>query len=151
MKKFYTIIIILIFNTLINTNPLHSKNSNELYEKIDLFSEVLETIKNEYVDEIDQAEIMDSAAQIYYDDYQEELLILSRELTVPKEGVFLFSDLKISKLAIDNVESLNFVLTLNIWIGRKSSELNIFTEDKFIYGNIYTIRGKTFSSFVEML
>jgi carboxyl-terminal processing protease len=61
MKKFYTIIIILIFNTLINTNPLHSKNSNELYEKIDLFSEVLETIKNEYVDEIDQAEIMDSA------------------------------------------------------------------------------------------
>jgi len=61
MKKFYTTIIILIFNTLINTNHLHSKNSNELYEKIDLFSEVLETIKNEYVDEIDQAEIMDSA------------------------------------------------------------------------------------------
>ena len=97
------------------------------------------------------AENMDSAAHIYYDDYQEELLILNRELTVSKEGVFLFSDLKISKLAIDNVESLNFVLTLNIWSGRKSSDLNIFMEDKFIYGNIYTIRGKTFSSFVEML
>ncbi len=34
---------------------------NELYEKIDLFGEVLENIKKEYVDEIDQAEIMDSA------------------------------------------------------------------------------------------
>ncbi len=44
-----------------NTNYLLSKNSNELYEKIDLFGEVLETIKQEYVDEVDQADIMDSA------------------------------------------------------------------------------------------
>jgi len=61
MKKINTIIILIIFNILIINNYLHSKNSNELYKKIDLFSEVLETIKNEYVDEVDQAEIMDSA------------------------------------------------------------------------------------------
>ena len=34
---------------------------NELYEKIDLFGEVLENIKKEYVDEVDQTEVMDSA------------------------------------------------------------------------------------------
>jgi len=34
---------------------------NNLYEKIDLFGEVLENIKKDYVDDIDQAEIMDSA------------------------------------------------------------------------------------------
>jgi carboxyl-terminal processing protease len=34
---------------------------DKLYEKIDLFSEVLEKIQNEYVDKIDQAEVMDSA------------------------------------------------------------------------------------------
>jgi len=34
---------------------------SKLYEKIDLFSEVLEKIQNEYVEEIDQAEVMDSA------------------------------------------------------------------------------------------
>jgi carboxyl-terminal processing protease len=61
MNKINITIIIIFFNTLINNNYLHSKNSNELYEKIDLFSEVLETIKNEYVDEVDQAEVMDSA------------------------------------------------------------------------------------------
>ena len=55
------IIVMTIINSLINVNYLHSKNSNKLYEKIDLFSEVLETIKEEYVDEIDQAEVMDSA------------------------------------------------------------------------------------------
>ena len=32
-----------------------------LYEKIDLFGEVLEKIKKEYVDEVDQADVMDSA------------------------------------------------------------------------------------------
>ena len=61
MKKINTLIIIIFFNILVCANYLHSKNSNELYEKIDLFGEVLETIKNEYVDEVDQAEIMDSA------------------------------------------------------------------------------------------
>ena len=32
-----------------------------LYEKIDLFGEVLEKIKKDYVDDVDQAEMMDSA------------------------------------------------------------------------------------------
>ena len=59
MKKLNFLILFLI--TFLNINNLYSKNSNELYEKIDLFGEVLETIKEEYVDEIDQAEVMDSA------------------------------------------------------------------------------------------
>ena len=37
------------------------KAKNELFEKIDLFGEVLENIKKEYVDDVDQVEIMDSA------------------------------------------------------------------------------------------
>jgi carboxyl-terminal processing protease len=61
MKKINFIIILTILNLLININYLHSKNSSEIYKKIDLFGEVLETIKKEYVDEVDQAEIMDSA------------------------------------------------------------------------------------------
>ena len=56
MKKIL-ILLILIFYFL--TNSVFAKN--ELYEKIDLFGEVLENIKKDYVDEIDQAEIMDSA------------------------------------------------------------------------------------------
>jgi carboxyl-terminal processing protease len=61
MKKINNIIILIFLNILISTNYVYSKNSNELYEKIDLFSEVLETIKKDYVDKIDQAEVMDSA------------------------------------------------------------------------------------------
>tara|TARA_B110001452_G_scaffold230553_1_gene207006 strand:+ start:689 stop:1831 length:1143 start_codon:yes stop_codon:yes gene_type:complete len=50
---------ILIFFFILSNS--YSKNSNELYEKIDLFSEVLEKVKKEYVDDVDQAEVIDSA------------------------------------------------------------------------------------------
>ena len=61
MNKINFLISFLLLNISLNTSYLYSKNSNELYEKIDLFGEVLETIKQEYVDEVDQIKIMDSA------------------------------------------------------------------------------------------
>ena len=36
-------------------------SKNDLYEKIDLFGEVLENIKKDYVDDVDQSKMMDSA------------------------------------------------------------------------------------------
>ncbi|MDA8676648.1 S41 family peptidase [Candidatus Pelagibacter bacterium] len=56
MKKI--IILSVIFFYYLNI-PVFSKN--DLYEKIDLFGEVLENIEKDYVDEVDQAEMMDSA------------------------------------------------------------------------------------------
>ena len=61
MKKIIFLISFVFLGFFLSINYLHSKSSNELYEKIDLFGEVLETIKKEYVDEINQADVMDSA------------------------------------------------------------------------------------------
>ncbi len=58
MKKIILLFSIIFFSNL-STSIVLSKD--KLYEKIDLFGEVLENIKKEYVDEIDQSEIMDSA------------------------------------------------------------------------------------------
>ena len=58
MKFLYLIIIINLF---LNFSYVGAQNSNKLYEKIDLFSEVLEKIKEEYVDEVDQDKSMDAA------------------------------------------------------------------------------------------
>ena len=41
--------------------PINVKSSTDVYEKIDLFGEVLEKIKKEYVDDVDQSEVIDSA------------------------------------------------------------------------------------------
>ena len=58
MKKTFFLV---IFIFLVNQNYLFSKNNDDLYKKIDLFSEVLNKIKNEYVDEVAPANLMDSA------------------------------------------------------------------------------------------
>ena len=40
---------------------VHSNPSDKLYEKLDLFSDVLGTLKKEYVDDVEQSEVIDSA------------------------------------------------------------------------------------------
>ncbi|MDC2984129.1 S41 family peptidase [Candidatus Pelagibacter sp.] len=57
MKKVYLIASLFFF---IFTNPILS-NENDIYKKIDLFSEVLDKINKEYVDEVNQSEAMDAA------------------------------------------------------------------------------------------
>ena len=59
MKK--KILSIIFFSIFFFSNSAYSKNSIELYEKIDLFGEVLEKIRDEFVDEVDQADVMESA------------------------------------------------------------------------------------------
>ena len=51
--------LIFIFTLIGNIN--YAQDTENLYKKIDLFSEVLEKITLEYVDEVDQSEIMDAA------------------------------------------------------------------------------------------
>ena len=57
-KYILTVTTVIFF---IITDKAYPQNTDKLYEKIDLFSEVLEKIQNEYVEEIDQAETMDAA------------------------------------------------------------------------------------------
>ncbi len=59
MKKLLQKFLLILF--ILNFEKVYANTSNELYEKIDLFGEVLEKIKQEYVDEINQSEVMDSA------------------------------------------------------------------------------------------
>ena len=58
MKKF---LILIPFITSIYLILPANSSDKEIYKKIDLFGEVLEKINNEYVDEVNQSESMDSA------------------------------------------------------------------------------------------
>ena len=58
LKNILLIVIFILFNFF---NISHAKDNNEIYKKIDLFSEVLEKIKDDYVDDVDQSEVMDAA------------------------------------------------------------------------------------------
>ena len=60
MKKFCLFFSTLFFLKFLTLNFVNSAENN-IYEKIDLFGEVLEKINKEYVDEINQSDSMDSA------------------------------------------------------------------------------------------
>ena len=57
MKNILKILIFITFAP----SYLFANSNDDLYKKIDLFGEVLEKIKKEYVEEIDQSEMIDSA------------------------------------------------------------------------------------------
>ena len=52
MKKIIFLIILFL-----NLKFTYSYSNNELYEKIDLFGEVLEKIKKDYVDDVNESKI----------------------------------------------------------------------------------------------
>ena len=54
-------LIVFFFLSILSFSNHSISNENDIYKKIDLFGEVLEKINEEYVDEIDQSESMDSA------------------------------------------------------------------------------------------
>ena len=60
MKKFTKFLVAIIFSFFL-INISFSANDENIYDKIDLFSDVLDKINNEYVEEINQNKIMDAA------------------------------------------------------------------------------------------
>ena len=60
MIKLKLIILFLVISIFCSKNS-YSASEIDIYEKIDLFSEVLNKINKEYVDEVDQSEAMDAA------------------------------------------------------------------------------------------
>ena len=61
MKKIFNKLFILFLFSLFFTNVSNSANEEDIYKKIDLFSEVLDKINKEYVKEVNQSEVMDAA------------------------------------------------------------------------------------------
>ena len=60
MKKFTKFLVTIIFSFFL-INISFPANDENIYDKIDLFSEVLDKINKEYVEEINQGEVMDAA------------------------------------------------------------------------------------------
>ena len=57
MKNCLKILLVLFFLT----KNVYGNTNKNIYQKIDLFGEVLEKIQKEYVEEVDQSEMIDSA------------------------------------------------------------------------------------------
>jgi len=61
MKNIFSKLLISFLFCLIAINSSNSENKNDIYKKIDLFSEVLDKINKEYVEDVNQSDAMDAA------------------------------------------------------------------------------------------
>ena len=59
IKNYRILVLVLIF--IVSFAKLNAANENDIYKKIDLFSEVLDKINKEYVDDVNQGKVMDAA------------------------------------------------------------------------------------------
>ena len=61
MKNVFNKLILSLFFSVVCLNTVYSAKDENIYQKIDLFSEVLDKINKEYVEEVDQSNAMDAA------------------------------------------------------------------------------------------
>ena len=148
MNKINIIITVLTLNILVNNSYVYTKNSNELYEKIDLFGEVLETIKKEYVDEVDQAKIMDSAINGLLQSLDPYSAYMS-----PKSFNGMRTDTKgeFGGLGIEIGMESGVVKVISPIDDTPASEAGIKSGDYIVRINNQQVQGKTLTEAVELM
>jgi carboxyl-terminal processing protease len=148
MKQIHVIITLLFLNIFISSNYVYSKNSNELYEKIDLFSEVLETIKQEYVNEVDQVKIMDSAINGLLQSLDPYSAYMS-----PKSFVGMKSDTKgeFGGLGIEIGMESGVVKVISPIDDTPAANAGIKSGDYIVRINNQQVQGKTLTEAVELM
>ena len=145
MKKYIKIILILF---LISFSKSFATNNTELYKKIDLFSEVLNKINDEYVEEIDQSEVMDAAIDGVlqsldpYSSYMSPEMLLNMQTETSGE---------FGGLGIEVGMESGVVKVISPIDGSPASRVGIKAGDYIVKINNNQVQGKSLSEAVELM
>ncbi len=145
MKKYIKIIPILF---LFYFSKSFAANNTKLYEKIDLFSEVLKKINDEYVEEIDQSEVMDAAIDGVlqsldpYSSYMSPEMLL--DMQTETSGEF-------GGLGIEVSMEAGVVKVISPIDGTPASKVGIKAGDYIVKINNVQVQGKSLSEAVELM
>ena len=145
MKKYIKIILILF---LISFSKSFAANNTELYKKIDLFSEVLNKINDEYVEEIDQSEVMDAAIDGVlqsldpYSSYMSPEMLLNMQTETSGE---------FGGLGIEVGMEHGVVKVISPIDGSPASRVGIKAGDYIVKINNNQVQGKSLSEAVELM
>tara|TARA_B100000686_G_scaffold259242_1_gene271680 strand:- start:1032 stop:2171 length:1140 start_codon:yes stop_codon:yes gene_type:complete len=146
MKKISAIFFLLIF-FLNNTNSSFS-NEIDIYKKIDLFSEVLEKINKEYVEEVNQSEAMDAAINGVlqsldpYSGYMSPEML--KEMQTETKGEF-------GGLGIEVSMEAGVVKVISPIDGSPAEEVGVKAGDYIVKINGTQVQGKTLSEAVDLM
>ncbi len=144
MKKIYLIVSLFFFTF---TNPILS-NENDIYKKIDLFSEVLDKINKEYVDEVNQSEAMDAAINGVLQSLDPYSAYMSpdsyKNMQTETSGEF-------GGLGIEVSMEAGVVKVISPIDGSPAEEVGVKAGDYIVKIDDVQVQGKTLSEAVELM
>ncbi len=146
MKKISNLIFYLIL--FLSTSNLSSSNEVDIYKKIDLFSEVLEKINKEYVEDVNQSDAMDAAINGVlqsldpYSGYMSPEML--KEMQTETKGEF-------GGLGIEVGMEAGVVKVISPIDGSPAEEVGVKAGDYIVKINGTQVQGKTLTEAVDLM
>ena len=147
MKNNFNLFFI-IFLSLFFSNLSFSANEESIYDKIDLFSEVLDKVNNEYVEEIDHSEAMDAAINGVLQSLDPYSAYMSpeifKEMQTETSGEF-------GGLGIEVGMEFGVVKVISPIDSTPAEEAGVKAGDYIVKINDIQVQGKTLTEAVELM
>ena len=147
MKNNFNLFFI-IFLSLFFSNLSFSANEESIYDKIDLFSEVLDKVNNEYVEEIDHSEAMDAAINGVLQSLDPYSAYMSpevfKEMQTETSGEF-------GGLGIEVGMEFGVVKVISPIDNSPAEEVGVKAGDYIVKINDIQVQGKTLTEAVELM
>ena len=147
MKNNFNLFFI-IFLSLFFSNLSFSANEESIYDKIDLFSEVLDKVNNEYVEEIDHSEAMDAAINGVLQSLDPYSAYMSpeiyKEMLTKTSGEF-------GGLGIEVGMEFGVVKVISPIDNTPAEEAGVKAGDYIVKINDIQVQGKTLTEAVELM
>ena len=146
MRKLLTIYFFLIF-FFNNANPSFSSEI-DIYKKIDLFSEVLDKINKEYVEDINQSEVMDAAINGVLQSLDPYSAYMSPESF---ENMQTETSGEFGGLGIEVSMEAGVVKVISPIDGSPADEVGVKAGDYIVKINEHQVQGKTLTEAVDLM
>ena len=145
-KKFKLITILII--TFFVSRMSFATNDQSIYDKIDLFGEVLDKINNEYVDEVNQSDAMDAAINGVLQSLDPYSAYMSPESFIEMETE---TSGKFGGLGIEVGMEFGVVKVITPMDGSPAEREGVKAGDYIVKINETQVQGKTLSEAVELM
>ena len=147
MKNIYSAFLIILLSLII-PKYVYAANDDDIYKKIDLFSEVLDKINKEYVEDINQSEVMDAAINGVLQSLDPYSAYMSPEsfqnMQTETSGEF-------GGLGIEVSMEAGVVKVISPIDGSPADEVGVKAGDYIVKINEHQVQGKTLTEAVDLM
>ena len=147
MKNIFSTFLIIILSLNISEH-VSAANDDDIYKKIDLFSEVLDKINKEYVEDINQSEVMDAAINGVLQSLDPYSAYMSPESF---ENMQTETSGEFGGLGIEVSMEAGVVKVISPIDGSPADEVGVKAGDYIVKINEHQVQGKTLTEAVDLM